>query len=181
MGNVCSCHDWWIQSQINNIKIITQNVIKLRDRKERTIQLTLNQYQASVDKCDKDGEDLYKSLVCSLTEEKQNLSRVILMLSKMQGKLEQLSIDVRTTDELEVTKELLNMCVEYVQTGGITRSQVDALFDVAKDAECEMFVPDESGDEKEPVFEEILARRAVSALPSVPSSDMTRNAVYESI
>ena len=181
MGNVCSCRDWWIQGQINNIKLITQNVNKLRDRKERTIQLALNNYQESVDNCDKDGEELYRSLVCSLTEEKRNLSKVVLMLSKMQGKLEHLRIDVRTTDELVVTKNLLERCIEYIQTGSITKSQVDALFEIANDAECGLFMKEEEGAEATAAFDEILASRALAALPSAPSTDMTRNAVYESI
>lgn len=181
MGNICSCHDWWIKDQINNIKLLKQDVIRLRDRKERMIQTTLREYHKSVEKCDKDGEDLCESLVCSLTNEKQDLSKVILMLSKMHGKLEQLSINVRVTDELVVTKALLDRCVEYVQTGAITRSQVDSLFEMAKDAECEMFIPDDESREPDLTFKEIIERRAIAALPPAPTTDITRNAVYESI
>jgi hypothetical protein len=183
MGNICWCPDWWVEQQIYNLNDLIKNIEKLRNSKDKKIQINLNKYHECQLKQDKDGELLHKQLVCSLLQEKRRLSKVIIMLSQKRGKLEHTSVSMKTTAEIESTKLIIEQCQEYIQQGNITKDQVENILEILKEDEDELGAPDELPfDDNLEEFDTLIANDSFKRMPTVPTSMTdTRQLVYESI
>jgi hypothetical protein len=176
MGN---CNDCFLDEQIERIIHSAKKVERMRKSKEKEIQRILDAYEKSRSCGDGDGEETYKQLVCGLMEEKRHLSRMAVMLSRLKGRLVRARTEGELAEHLGTTKVIVARCVEYIQKGAVSKMEVETLLDMAGEAGADMLAGD--NDVKPEAFEEVLAKRAMAALPSVPKLEMGRTLVYESI
>ena len=168
MGNVSSwCQEMWIGDKIYDLRVLVNDATSLYTKKERATKMNITKYLACKESGNKQGEELYRALATSLAEEARVLVNVIVVTSRLKGRLEQMQLSVRMTDEVSATKSLLDQCVRYVETGTITKAQLDCLMETLRDDELSLFA-DENLEKTTVDFDTLVAEVQLAKMPSAP-------------